>query len=200
MFKSKIEHLPATTKACAALNNWVINAAAYNLLVNLSGLVGYTGGHVLGNFSVTKQKGEQGTGVSAKIKYLQQGMKDYKVVLESGGKVIPGGYTPYAMAAKQVWDNEVAPGRTWAVNGMGANVKTIEKDLVFLAAGSGRVRTSLPGSEDAGAAPAVVGAALYESGLWSCWADLQASRSPGQLVMCGAGQCYWSLPGKEGCC
>jgi hypothetical protein len=79
-----------------------------------------------GNFSVTKQKGEVGTGVSAKIKDLVDGMKLYQVVLEFGGKVIPGGHTPYAMAAKQVWDNEVAPGRTWAVNGMGANVRTME--------------------------------------------------------------------------
>lgn len=118
----------------AARNNWTINAAAYNLLVNLSGLVGYTGGHVLGNFSVTKQKGEQGTGVSAKIKDLTQGMKDYQIVLESGGKTIPGGHIPFAMAAKQVWDNEVAPGRTWVVSGMGANVRTIETQ----SAGGGR--------------------------------------------------------------
>jgi hypothetical protein len=40
------------------------------MLVNLSGLVGYTGAHVLGNFSVTKQRGEQGTGFSAKLKDL----------------------------------------------------------------------------------------------------------------------------------
>jgi hypothetical protein len=53
-------------------------------------------------------------------------MKLYQVVLEFGGKVIPGGHTPYAMAAKQVRDNEVAPGRAWAVSGMGANVKTME--------------------------------------------------------------------------
>jgi hypothetical protein len=60
---------------------------------SVSGLVGYTGGHVLGNFSVTKQRGEQGTGVSAKIKDLLQGMKDYAVVLESGGKLISGSHT-----------------------------------------------------------------------------------------------------------
>jgi hypothetical protein len=104
------------------------------MLVNLSGLVGYTGGHVLGNFSVTKQKGEVGTGVSAKIKDLVAGMELYRVVLESGGKVIPGGYSPYAMAAKQLMDNEVAPGREWAVNGMGANVRTMETP----SAGGGR--------------------------------------------------------------
>jgi hypothetical protein len=61
-------------------------------------------------------------------------MKLYAVVLEFGGKVNPGGYRPYAMAAKQVMDNEVAPGRAWAVNGMGANVRTME----FPSAGGGR--------------------------------------------------------------
>ena len=96
--------------------------------------MGYTGGHVLGNFSVTKQKGETGAGVTAKIKDLTQSIKDYQVVLESGGKVIPGGHTPYAFAAKQLWDNEVAPGRTWVVSGMGANVRTVETQ----SAGGGR--------------------------------------------------------------
>jgi len=110
----------------AARNNWVINAAAYNMLVNLSGLVGYTGGYVLGNFSVNKNKGEAGTGVKAKIEDLKKGMADYQVVLESGGKVIPGGHAAYEFAAKQLWDDEKTPGRTWLVNGMGANVKTME--------------------------------------------------------------------------
>ena len=90
-----------------------------NLLTNLSGLVGYTGGHVLGNFSVTKQRGEQGTGISAKLKDLKQGMDDYKVVLESGGKVLPGGNAQFGFAAKGLFDDERAPGRTWVVTGMG---------------------------------------------------------------------------------
>lgn len=68
--------------------------------MNLSGLVGYTGGHVLGNFSVTKQRGEQGTGFSAKLKDLTDSIKEYQVVLESAGRVIPGGRPAYAMAAK----------------------------------------------------------------------------------------------------
>lgn len=41
---------------------------------------------------------------------------------------------PFAFAAKQVWDNEVAPGRTWVVSGMGANVRTVETP----SAGGGR--------------------------------------------------------------
>ncbi len=110
----------------AARNNWVINGAAYNMLVNLSGLVGYTGGYVLGNFSVNKNRGEVGAGVKAKIEDLKEGMRLYQVVLESGGKVIPGGNSPYAMAAKGLWDGERSPGRTWVVSGMGANVRTIE--------------------------------------------------------------------------
>jgi len=100
--------------------------ACYNLLVNLSGLVGYTGGHVLGNFSVTKQRGEAGTGFTAKLKDLLQGIDDYKVVVESGGRVIPGGHQQFAMAAKGLWDDEVAPGRTWLVTGMGANAESCE--------------------------------------------------------------------------
>jgi hypothetical protein len=109
-----------------ARNNWVINAAAYNLIANISGLVGYTGGHVLGNFSVTKQRGEQHTGVTLKIEDLKQGMKDYAVVIESGGKVIPGGHGAYSMAAKGLYDSERTPGRPWIVSGMGANVSTVE--------------------------------------------------------------------------
>jgi hypothetical protein len=100
--------------------------SARNLLTNLSGLVSYTGGHVLGNFSVTKQRGEQGTGISAKLKDLKQGMDDYKVVLESGGKVIPGGHQQFGFAAKGLFDDERAPGRTWVVTGMGANTESAE--------------------------------------------------------------------------
>jgi hypothetical protein len=117
---------PEGKRFYAARNNWVINATCYNMLVNISGLVGYTGGHVLGNFSVTKQKGEQGTGVSAKIKDLADGMKQYQVVMESGGRVIPGGHAPAVMAAKGLYDAERAPGRTWVVTGMGANTTTWE--------------------------------------------------------------------------
>jgi hypothetical protein len=94
--------------------------------VNLSGLVGYTGGHVLGNFSVTKQRGEAGTGFSAKLKDLQQGIKDYQVVVESGGRVLPGGHAQFMMAAKGLFDDERAPGRTWAVTGMGADATSVE--------------------------------------------------------------------------
>lgn len=94
--------------------------------MNLSGLVGYTGGHVLGNFSVTKQRGEVGTGFSAKLKDLLQGIEDYKVVVESGGRVIPGGHQQFMMAAKGLWDDERAPGRTWVVTGMGANAESCE--------------------------------------------------------------------------
>lgn len=110
----------------AARNFWTTANAVYSLLVSLSGLVGYTGGHVLGNFSVTKQRGEQGTGFSAKIADLQQTLKEYRVVLESGGKVIPGGRPAAQMAAKGIFNDEVAPGRTWMTTGMGANASSPE--------------------------------------------------------------------------
>jgi hypothetical protein len=108
-------------------NFWVINNAVYSLLVSISGLVGYTGGHVLANFSVTKQRGEQGTGFSAKLADLKQALKDYQVVIESGGRVIPGGRAAFSMAAKGAWDgDERAPGRTWLTTGMGSNSTTPE--------------------------------------------------------------------------
>jgi len=68
------------------------------------------------------------------MKDLQDSVKAYQIVLESGGKVIPGGHMPFAFAAKQLWDNEVAPGREWVVSGMGANVRTVETP----SAGGGR--------------------------------------------------------------
>lgn len=128
----KVEHAAVRAKArLAARNNWVINYACYNLLVNLSGLVGYTGGHVLGNFSVTRQRGEQGTGFSAKLEDLKKSIADYQIVLESAGKIIPGGHVAPMMAAKGLFDGEAAPGRTWVVSGMGANVKTVETPPKF---------------------------------------------------------------------
>jgi hypothetical protein len=85
--------------------------------VNLSGLVGYTGGHVLGNFSVTKQPGEVGTGFSAKLKDLLQGIEDYKVVVESGGRVIPGGHQQFMMAANaesaEMWSSTGGRGKAF---------------------------------------------------------------------------------------
>ena len=94
--------------------------------MNLSGLVGYTGGHVLGNFSVTKQRGEVGGGFTAKLKDLQDGIAAYQVVVESGGKVLPGGHQSFMFAAKGLWDDERTPGRTWVVTGMGANAESSE--------------------------------------------------------------------------
>ena len=73
-----------------------------------------------------KSRGELHTGVTLKIEDLKQGMKDYGVVLESGGQVIPGGHGAYAMAAKGLYDSERTPGRTWIVSGMKANVSTVE--------------------------------------------------------------------------
>lgn len=109
-----------------ARNFWTIGNTVYSLLVSISGMVGYTGGHVLANFSVTKQRGEQGTGFSAKLNDLKQSLKDYQVVLESGGNVIPGGRAAFGMAAKGVFDDERAPGRTWLTTGMGSNATTAE--------------------------------------------------------------------------
>jgi hypothetical protein len=58
-------------------------------------------------------------------------------VVESGGRVIPGGHQQFAMAAKGLWDDEQAPGRTWVVTGMGANASSAE----VLSATGGRGKT-----------------------------------------------------------
>ena len=93
--------------------------------MNLSGLVGYTGGHVLGNFSVTKQRREIGTGFSAKLKDLLQGMEDYKSWSSPAEESFQEA-TQFVMADKGLFDNEVAPGRTWIVTSMGANSTSAE--------------------------------------------------------------------------
>ena len=45
-------------------------------------------------------------------------------MVESGGRVIPGGHQQFMMAAKGLFDDERAPGRTWGVTGMGANAES----------------------------------------------------------------------------
>jgi hypothetical protein len=62
--------------------------------------VGYTAGHVLGNFSVAKHRGEVGSGFTAKLKDLLEDIKAFQVVVESGDRGIPDGHQQFMMAAK----------------------------------------------------------------------------------------------------
>jgi hypothetical protein len=78
------------------------------------------------NTRTDRNRTHSSTGFSAKLKDLLQGIADYHVVVESGGRVIPGGHAQFEMAAKGLFDNEVAPGRTWIVTGMGSNSTSAE--------------------------------------------------------------------------
>jgi hypothetical protein len=109
-----------------AQNQWVQNAAARDLLMNItSGGAGAPAAHVLANFSITKQKGFESEGTPELLKDLKDGMKLYEVTLRSGGKASPGGHVKATMAGKGVMDwGERTPGRNWVVTGMGANGST----------------------------------------------------------------------------
>jgi hypothetical protein len=113
------------TRYQGAQNQWVQSKAARELLLNISTQLGGPGSHVLANFSVTKQKGFETEGLPELLKDLKDQIKEYEVVLRSGGRVAPGGHVAPAMAAKGVMDfMERTPGRNWVVTGMGANTST----------------------------------------------------------------------------
>jgi hypothetical protein len=107
-----------------ARNRWVEGVVARDLLLNMGQLFGQKGGHVLANFSVTRQGPSTGEGLAAMLKAMTDEIKEYETTLRSRGRVAPGGRPYFAMAAKGVNDwGEATPGRTWIGNGMGVNSK-----------------------------------------------------------------------------
>lgn len=110
-----------------ARNHYTHDAAARNLLLSMGELAGRSGGHVLANFSVTRQPEKGDSGVSARLQDLKESMKLYEVTLRSGGRTMPGGHAMARMAAKGVMDwTEMTPGRTWFGNGMGTNATSMD--------------------------------------------------------------------------
>jgi hypothetical protein len=106
---------------------YVTSLAARDLLLSLSGLYNAPGMHVLANFSVSRQKGFEKEGVSAKLKELDDSLKLYEPALRSGGRTAPGGRPRPGMAAKGVFDwTEKTAGRTWKSSGMGANQSSLD--------------------------------------------------------------------------
>lgn len=113
------------SKMVKAINQWVTAAAAQAILLNIIGLIGTPGAHVLANFSVTRGKGDVLETVAARLKDLETDLAWYEVTIRSNGAVLPGGHVPPAMAAKGLNDwGEISPSRTWITSGMGANSKT----------------------------------------------------------------------------
>lgn len=114
-------------RVLGAVNKWVTADAARSLLLNVIGLVGMPGSHVLANFSVTRGKGDILESVAAQLKDLVATCAFYDVTIRSNGATNPGGHAIPQMAAKGINDwGEVAPGRTWGTTGMGANAKTTD--------------------------------------------------------------------------
>jgi hypothetical protein len=108
-------------------NQWVTAKAARNLILNLMGLVGMPGAHVLANFSVTRQRGLDDEGVAARLRGINQDIALYEPVLRSCGTVVPGGHPKPGFAAKGVFDySERTPGRTWINTGIGTNAKSMD--------------------------------------------------------------------------
>jgi hypothetical protein len=101
--------------------------AARDLLLSISGLFGAPGMHVLANFSVSRQKGFEKEGISAKIQELSDSIKFYEPTLRSGGNTMPGGRAKPGMAAKGVFDwTEKTASRLWTNSGMGANESSLD--------------------------------------------------------------------------
>jgi hypothetical protein len=109
-----------------ARNNWVTAKAAKSLILNVSGLLGTPGAHVLANFSVTRGKND-GADVAAKLRELEEYLQLYQPVLKSCGHQAPGSRPRTRMAAKGVNDwIERTPSRTWRTTGMGVNTTSAD--------------------------------------------------------------------------
>jgi hypothetical protein len=107
--------------------SYVHDSAAKALLLNVAELLGRPGGHVLANFSVTRQpERESDASVSGKVRDLKESIKQWEVTIRSGGRTLPGGRPMTRFAAKGVMDwSERTPARTWG-NGYGANATSAD--------------------------------------------------------------------------
>jgi hypothetical protein len=111
-------------KFSGARTQWVIAKAAKELILNLLGLYGVPGGHVLANFSVTRGRTSDEQGISAKIADLDNHIKEYEVAIRSGAHTLPGGHARPGFAAKGSHDfSERTPSRIWTTTGIGVNKK-----------------------------------------------------------------------------
>lgn len=103
-------------------SQWVIAKSARDLILNLIGLVGSPGSHVLANFSVTRSKGGDTESIAAKVNELNDQLKKYVISIASHGSTLPGGHARAAFGAKGVRDwHEKTPSRQWSTTGVGAN-------------------------------------------------------------------------------
>jgi hypothetical protein len=111
-----------------ARGHWTHDTAAKELLLNIGELTGRPGGHVLANFSVTRQpERNEDVGLGARLKDLKDSIEEWEVTIRSGGRTMPGGRPMARFGAKGVMDwSERTPARTWFGNGMGANATSMD--------------------------------------------------------------------------
>jgi hypothetical protein len=115
---------PAEVRWANSRTQWVTAKATRDLIMNIIGLIGSPGAHVLANFSVTRERGGMLESVAAKLADLNNDVKTYAVNLASNGQTLPGGHARPGFGAKGVRDwTERSPSRGWASTGIGANAK-----------------------------------------------------------------------------
>jgi hypothetical protein len=109
-----------------ARNNFVALRAALDTLLNVFDLAGARGSKTLANFSVTRMSFARDESMPKKTKDMEDELKKWRIVIQSGGEVGFGGHAKAGFAAKGIYDPSDAPaGRLWYTTGMGANKKTV---------------------------------------------------------------------------
>jgi hypothetical protein len=108
-----------------ARNNWVALRAALDCIYNVFDLAGVRGSKTLGNFSVTRMSFARDESLPKKVRDMEDELKKWKIVLQSGGDIGFGGHARAGFGAKGKYDpSDTPPGRLWDTSGMGANLKT----------------------------------------------------------------------------
>ncbi len=108
-----------------ARQQYVTSLTAKELISNVHDLVGGRGSKTLGNFSVSRQMMQRDESIPNKLQELSAELKQWEIVLKSGGDIGPGGHARPRMAQKGLYDmDSLPPGRLWLTTGMGANRKT----------------------------------------------------------------------------
>lgn len=124
-------------KFIGARTQWVTAKATQDLILNVIGLAGAPGSHVLANFSVSRERTSDAQGIAAKLADLRGDIDKYAVTLASSAATIPGGHPLAGFAAKGSRDfGERTPSRIWTTTGIGVNRKGW--DYINLVGGRGK--------------------------------------------------------------
>jgi hypothetical protein len=102
---------------------YVSKKAAYNTLLNILGLSAVRGSKTLGNFSVARQDGKGNESAANKTSELKAEFLQWKIVIQSAGRIGMGGTARSGFAAKGMFDPaSPPPGRLWVTTGMAPTI------------------------------------------------------------------------------